>query len=252
MSKARRIFSHIIFWALSAIFLALFLGRNTDDFWFTVTLVSILLPVACATSYTFNYYLLPKFLFKQLYFRFGLYSFFVVILSIYLQMLVIVFSLIYLVDYNYDAMNPETTNIFNLAVSMYVVVFLSALIYLIKRWSLPDSEEKTVIKPPLLIKVNRETVRLNTEDILYVESLDNYVKVHTADQSYITKEKISKLGEKLPNSFLRIHRSFIVNQEKIDSFTKENVKLNSQRIPISRTYKKSVFEILHQSELSSS
>ncbi len=244
MSKLKRIISHSIFWALSATFLAIFLGRNTNNIGFTLTLVSILLPVACITSYTFNYYLIPNFLFNRRYFKFGLYSFFVVTFSIYLQVLVMVFALIYIVDYNYDAMNPVSTNIINLGVSMYVIVFLSALIYLIKRWSKPIQEENIPQNIPLIVKVNRENVRLDTDTIEYIESLDNYVKIHTNERSYITKEKISSLAEKLPDPFLRIHRSFIVNQRKIEAFTKENVTLQSLKLPISRTYKKAAMEIL--------
>lgn len=243
MTKCWRIFYHVLFWGLSALFLSLYLGYRSHDLQLTFLFTALLLPVAIATSYTVNYFLFPRYLFTGYYFRFSLYGFFFVILSVYIEMLIIVGAFIFIANYQYEYMIPGTTNIINLGVGMYFIVFLSALVYLVKRWSRPEDQLKAE-EQPLLVRVNREMVRINPSDILYLESLDNYVQIHLDDKRFIVKEKISRLGEKLPSSFLRIHRSFIVNGRRIDSFTREKVQLASQKLPISRTYKASVLEAL--------
>ena len=56
----------------------------------------------------------------------------------------------------------------------------------------------------------------------------------------ISKEKISKIEGSLPGQFLRVHRSFIINKNLIDSFNKEEVKIKELSIPIGRTYRKKI------------
>jgi DNA-binding LytR/AlgR family response regulator len=99
----------------------------------------------------------------------------------------------------------------------------------------------------LYLKENRQMVKVFLRDILYIESLRDYVRVKTKDKEVITYQKISYLEQKLPqNKFIRIHRSFIVAIDKIASFTPTSVKLDKVEIPIGRNYKISVLKILTQ------
>jgi DNA-binding LytR/AlgR family response regulator len=93
----------------------------------------------------------------------------------------------------------------------------------------------------LYLKVERKTVKINVDDVLWIESLRDYVKVITAAQVYITKQKISFLEEMLPErKFVRIHRSFIVALSKIKSFYAYSVEVNGHELPIGRNYKQDV------------
>ncbi len=90
----------------------------------------------------------------------------------------------------------------------------------------------------LYLKVERKQIKLNINDILWIESLRDYVKVVTADQVHISKQKISFLEEMLPERrFVRIHRSFIVSLQKIDSFYGAVVEVSGHELPIGRNYK---------------
>lgn len=248
MAKTKRISSHILFWLFAALFLSLFLGKKADNYQMVFFFVVLLLPVASATSYSFNYFLIPKYLFQEKHFKFFLYAFFTVVLSVYVEMLLIVFAFIFLANYQIENMIPGTANIINLGVGMYFVVVLSALIYLVKRKVLnPPKSLKEVEQPKdttLTVRANRETVKLDTTTILYIESLDNYVKIHQTDQELIVRERISHLADRLPESFMRIHRSFLVNNSQIQSYTREAVQVNGKKLPISRTYKKQVIGVL--------
>jgi two-component system response regulator LytT len=90
----------------------------------------------------------------------------------------------------------------------------------------------------LYLKVERKTIKLNINDILWIESLRDYVKVVTAAQVYISKQKISFLEEMLPERrFVRIHRSFIVALSKIESFYSGIVEVGGHELPIGRNFK---------------
>jgi DNA-binding LytR/AlgR family response regulator len=79
------------------------------------------------------------------------------------------------------------------------------------------------------------------DELLYLESLGDYIEFHLANGSNISsKEKISHMERTLPDGFLRIHRSFMVNRSKISSFSREHVMIGEKELPISRSYKQEV------------
>jgi DNA-binding LytR/AlgR family response regulator len=95
--------------------------------------------------------------------------------------------------------------------------------------------------PFISVRVDRKNIKIALSDILYIESLKDYVKIVTPVRSIITKHSITSLEENLPVwNFLRIHRSFIVSLRNIQSFTSEYVEINKQEIPISRMYRHEV------------
>ena len=109
-------------------------------------------------------------------------------------------------------------------------------------------EKNDAMQDFLIVRADRKNHKLAHQDTLYVESLSDYVRiVPISSEPIVTKEKISVLQKRLPPSFLRIHRSFIVNTTKIDSFTKEEVDVGGCKLPISRTYKKEVITFLQKS-----
>jgi DNA-binding LytR/AlgR family response regulator len=96
----------------------------------------------------------------------------------------------------------------------------------------------------LYVNTNRKFVKLNFKDVLYVESIKDYVKVYLNDKSVMTKDSISNFNQKLPLEFLRIHRSFIVNTNKVTAFTKVDVEIGEREIPIGASYKDDVIGFL--------
>jgi DNA-binding LytR/AlgR family response regulator len=90
-------------------------------------------------------------------------------------------------------------------------------------------------------------VKIRLSEILYIESLKDYVRVKTADRQVISHQRISNLEEKLPdNRFIRIHRSFIVPIRKVEAFSACHVEVKGKNIPIGRMYKSRVLEALNQ------
>lgn len=94
-------------------------------------------------------------------------------------------------------------------------------------------------------KVDKKMVKTRMADVLYIESIKDYVKVRTSEKEIVTQQKISYLEESLPRpQFLRIHRSFIINVEKIDAYSATDVEIGKFSIPIGRNYKNDVVKEL--------
>ena len=115
-----------------------------------------------------------------------------------------------------------------------------------------------VVKAPLpaeefiYIKSGGKFYKLNVEDILYIESLKDYIIIHCSQQQITAKYKISDIELELKSfPFLRIHRSYIVNQKKISAFTNNDIEIGTQEIPIGTNYKTYVFQVLKGSFSSS-
>src|SRR5690349_3486211 len=92
----------------------------------------------------------------------------------------------------------------------------------------------------MYVKFDRKMHKVILNDILYIESLDDYVKVFLKNKVLITRENISSLETKLPaNQFVRIHRSFIVAINEVSSLSAEGVQISGKDLPFGRVYRKS-------------
>ena len=77
-------------------------------------------------------------------------------------------------------------------------------------------------------------------NILFIESLKDYIKIHTSGKTIITQIPISVIEQRLPDSFLRIHRSFIIAKDKITAYTQHDLEIGKYQIPIGRNYRRIV------------
>lgn len=92
---------------------------------------------------------------------------------------------------------------------------------------------------------DRRMIKVALSDILYIESIKDYIKVVTTTNTVITKQPISSVAEMLPpEMFTRIHRSYIVALNKIESYNNELVWIANQELPISRMYRHEVGKTL--------
>lgn len=126
--------------------------------------------------------------------------------------------------------------------------------YLLKPISF-DRFQKSALKAQERFAVNRDSNdsyffvkssgqqhRINFNEILYIESIKDYVNIKTENQEYIVLDTLKSLENQLPENFARVHKSFILNLEKIEKIDVKNVFLNSgKEIPIGETYKSEFF-----------
>jgi len=98
----------------------------------------------------------------------------------------------------------------------------------------------------IFLKEDKMMVKVMLKDILFIESLKNYVKVKTISKDIITYKTISSLEEKLPsNKFIRVHRSYIVAVDKIDAFSTSQLEIGKHLIPLGRNFKADVLKFLN-------
>lgn len=243
---------HLTFWVGVLALLTLAFGSSFGSYLLSFYFSAMLLPAVVGSSYFFNFYLVPHFLLKKRYGRFFLYTTYMLIVSFWLEMLAIFAALVILADYNIENLGPLATNVFVMGVILYFIVLMKAFFLLVRRTHYTrqkthrlKAEKKKFLKGALTVKSDRRNAKIQYDDIEYLESMGDYVKIKTTGtETVITRERISHLDKALPSNFLRIHRSYIVNTDKIDYFSKTEIQVNGITLPISRTYKDNVTQML--------
>lgn len=109
-----------------------------------------------------------------------------------------------------------------------------------------EVQNKKIFSPEYIsFRSERKMIKVALNDILYIESIKDYIKVITIAGTIITKQSISSVEEMLPKEmFIRIHRSYIVALNKIESYNNELVWIAKQELPISRMYRHEVEAVL--------
>lgn len=107
-----------------------------------------------------------------------------------------------------------------------------------------DSSLKQVNRDPIskviYIKSDRKTVKLLLADIFYIEGMNNYVIFHTENKRHVVYRSITDLLMELDQRFVRIHKSYVINKDKVESFSKEGVNLLDKEIPVGKMYRQSL------------
>ncbi|MCU0385745.1 MAG: LytTR family DNA-binding domain-containing protein [Flavihumibacter sp.] len=97
----------------------------------------------------------------------------------------------------------------------------------------------------LFISVQKKKIKILLSEILFIESQREYIRFVTTNTEYLTKMSTAEIESRLPPSqFLRVHRSFIISISKIDSFTAEEAEINGHTIPIGRSYRDKLAQLL--------
>ncbi|MEL6668248.1 MAG: LytTR family DNA-binding domain-containing protein [Bacteroidota bacterium] len=97
----------------------------------------------------------------------------------------------------------------------------------------------------IYLKSDRQYVKVQLSEILYVEALKNHLLIHCRDKRYTTLMTLGELADKLPSDqFMRCHRSFLLSLAHIESFDHSGVHIQGQRLPLGRLYKQQVLERL--------
>lgn len=152
--------------------------------------------------------------------------------------------------------NKKALIIFTTAKTDYAVEAfeLNVVDYLVKPVSIPrflqavekaketqDSNKEEVkieAQEFVFVKDNGVLKKLNVEDILYLEAMGDYVKVHTPQKFHVLHSTLKSIEEKLPHTkFIRVHRSYIVALQKIDFIQDGVIRIGKASIPVAETYK---------------
>ncbi len=164
----------------------------------------------------------------------------------------------------YKAIKQDTMVIFTTAYSEYAVQSyeLSAIDYLLKPFTQERFEQaitkareyfqyihKQTASNYLFIRADYSLVKINIADILYIEGLDDYIKVHIQNQKTVVARMTMKVMlEKLPvNEFYRVHRSYIVPLNRIEHVRNKMIKIGDTEIPIGNSYEQDFLRMIKKS-----
>jgi two-component system, LytTR family, response regulator len=102
----------------------------------------------------------------------------------------------------------------------------------------------------MYVKDGTKLVRININEILYIEGLKDYVSIYTPGQKIVSLQRMKNLESQLPkNKFIRIHHSYIIATKWLQSIHKDFVEINKVSIPIGETYRKSFREYVDRQKL---
>jgi len=107
------------------------------------------------------------------------------------------------------------------------------------------AEREHVISDHIFIKCNNKFFRVNFSEIIFVEAMKDYLKIHTNEYRLVTHQTISYFEKNLPaNQFIRVHKSFIVAVSHIKSIYGNSIELGQATIPIGNSYKDAVMYLV--------
>ncbi len=248
---------HILYWIAFLLFFTLIWGTYDNDYERNFMIQLFSLPSRLVLVYGTLFYLFPKLLLQEKYLKFILYYTLLLVTTSFVIQRPIIFYFIQ----NYYLPFQSTsffaaTELMNTVIDVNLAAIIPLGYAFIKIWQnsrakntllqrqnhvlLEEKEDKFIY-----LRSKSQVNKILLKDIVYIESLKNYIKVNTIDDEIMCHKSISSMQEILPaKTFLRVHRSFIVSLNFINSFSSKIVNLKGNSIPIGRKYRDSVKEVL--------
>lgn len=123
--------------------------------------------------------------------------------------------------------------------------FLKAVEKAERLQALDTNEGKGTQKKELFVKVDSRLIKIDGDEILFIEAYGDYVKIHLADQKLLAHTTMTSFEQTLPNEeFVRVHRRFIVRLEKILELRKTSILVEDKEIPVSKSYRQNLLDKL--------
>ena len=111
--------------------------------------------------------------------------------------------------------------------------------------SIPDPASSEAKKGYFFVKNGNITQKINFDDILFVEGMKDYLRIWTTKERVMTLLSFKKLEDALPSKgFKRIHKSYLISLDKIDSIERNHVKIGKESLPIGDSFRREFFEVI--------
>jgi two-component system LytT family response regulator len=105
----------------------------------------------------------------------------------------------------------------------------------------PDSQTEFIF-----VKTENRLEKINISDILFIEGMRDYRRIHTVNKRIMTLQNFSELEKMLPSNLIcRVHKSYMVSINKIESIERSRIKISDQIIPVSETYRELFFQLIN-------
>ncbi|WP_299551127.1 histidine kinase [Seonamhaeicola sp.] len=227
-----KILLHLVFWCAVLLFFIYFFRGGSKNFDDTLSFCLFLMPITIATTYVSIYKLIPDYLIKKKYFQFILYSIYTFIISGYLIMVSIFFSLIYIAKFEYNEMNPVTKNILFVATAVYLVVIIISG-YKLLRLNITHTRQTGKLETKIL----ETQLKLKEQELHYLKmQIHPHFLFNTLNTMYgfalkkanETPEMILKLSNLLDYLLYKVDKPFVLLSEDINHI-KDYIELEKMR-----------------------
>ncbi|SNR35510.1 LytTr DNA-binding domain-containing protein [Lutibacter flavus] len=243
-----------MYWLVFVFFFTLVWGTYDNDYFRNFMIQVFSLPSRLTLVYVTLFFLFPKFLLEKKYGKFVLlYILLLIAVTVFIQRTFFFYIIQPTYLQNFKSSNFfATTEIMNTLLDVNIAIIIPFGYAFLKSWQ--KTNQKTIelekkqlenVNEFIYLKVEKSLQKIFTRDIIFIESLKNYIKVKTIDREIIAYKSISSIEKELPEKkFLRVHRSFIIGLNFIDSFSPTKLSLKGFSIPIGRKYKDKVKDVL--------
>lgn len=242
---------HILFWSVVLLFFTYFFSAGSSNFKDTLMFSMFLMPTTIATTYVSIYKLIPEYLLTKRYLRFGVYTFYTLVISMYLIMISIFFSLIYLSNFEFEQMNPITRNIILVTSSVYLVVILVSAFKLLQL-NLKSNKKTAVLESKIL----ETQLKLKEQELNYLKmQIHPHFLFNTLNTMYgsalkkadETPDMILKLSNLLDYLLYQVDKPFVSLEDEIHHI-EDYISLEKMRF--NETLNVSFFKDIHSNAIS--
>ncbi|APY09931.1 histidine kinase [Seonamhaeicola sp. S2-3] len=232
INKIGHAFLHLLFWLGVLLFFTYLFGADSKNFNDTLWFAGFLMPITIAVSYVSVYKLIPDYLVKKRYALFILYSSYTFIVSVYLVMVSIFFSLIYISNFKYEQMAPATKNMLFVITAVYLVAFIVSAFKLLKL-NFKNAEQNSTLKTKIL----DTQLKLKEQELNYLKmQIHPHFLFNTLNTMYgfalkkadETPEMILKLSNLLDYLLYQADKPFVLLTEEI-AHIKDYIALEEMR-----------------------
>lgn len=241
MKKARsnylfhsRVLTHVLFWVVYYLTFSLLWARD-GQLHQSFSLEFILMPIRIGASYLTIYLLMPRYLLtRQLLKFFGALSLLLVVSGLLQRVFTFFFYELFF--------ESEAGDLWDVLLVVRAMVLINSTVLLLSAVKMYDYWQKEHelntrnSEEYLTIRSEKRNYRVKPSEIQYAEGLGNYVTLYLESKkpmiSYLTLKELESM---LPEQFLRVHKSFIINKTHVESYTNENVEIANRMIPLGKT-----------------
>jgi len=241
-----RIIHHILFWLIYYITFG-FIWAEGGDYWQSYYLEFILLPIRILAVYFTIFLLIPQYLQHRKIIHFATGYLGLILICAVLQRLFIFFF--------YEGIAVDQNQLWDLTGILRAIILINSTVLFVSAikitqlWWLEGDKNnhlQTIIKSIhstdrkdeiIEIKAEKRINRIPADELLFVEGLGNYVIYHTQDKKLISYTSLKQALEELPEHFIRIHKSYLVNMNHVTSYDHEDIEVGGNLLPLGRAFR---------------
>lgn len=188
----RRWVLHVLFWVVVVSFYVLFFGRKNSNYLQTLFFVGLLMPIVMAATYFLNYYLVPFYLMRQKYVRFAVYTIYLLMGALFLEMMVALLTFIVVAGLKIRSMSPTSFDLVLVLSSLLLVLFLALAIKMVEHWRQSREDYEKLLRDKMETELKFLKTQLNPHFLFNTLNNLYYLATQKSDK---TPQAILALSE---------------------------------------------------------